>query len=192
MTDFRDVHSKVCLPIPWEDKTTVLIPTIACCKVSCNLIVVALTTSAKYVELVDNPPTIFWEFGLYINCSPFLNLWKVENPMVELLAPMETLAEFESEKNSTEWEINFVFTKALASFPFPPVIETIGVSVKSNPLSRICISLRFPLTARNPVAPEPTGSSIFNKGGLIISKPFPAEVTSIFSTFPVWTKSFDL
>ena len=105
---------------------------------------------------------------------------------------METLAEFESEKNSTEWEISFVFTNALASLPFPPVIETIGVSVKSNPLLRICISLKLPLTARNPVAPEPTASSTFNTGGLTISKPFPAEVTSIFSTFPVWTKSFDL
>ena len=129
MTDFFDVHSKVCFPIPWKDKVTVLIPEIASPKVSWSLIVVASTTSAKYVASVDNPPTIFCEFGLYTNCSPFLNLWKVENPMVDKVAPNPTLSDWGSEKNSTEWEINLVFTKALAFTPLPPFTETVGISV---------------------------------------------------------------
>ena len=105
--------------------------------------------------------------------------------MVEVVAPKETLLDCKSEKNSAECEINFVFTNAFAFLPFPPVIETIGVSVKSNPRSIICISLKLPLIERNPVAPVPTGSDILNTGGLITSKLFPGEVTSIFSIFPV-------
>ena len=112
--------------------------------------------------------------------------------MVESAVPIATLLDCKSEKNSTECEINFVFTEALAFLPFPPVIETMGVSVKSNPLSIIWISLKLPLIERNPVAPVPTGSDIVNTGGLITSKLFPGEVTSIFSIFPVWITSFDL
>ena len=85
-----------------------------------------------------------------------------------------------------------MFTNALALTPFPPVMVTTGVSVKSNPLLISCISLKDPLIARNPVAPVPTGSVIVNSGGLIISNPFPGESISIFSTFPVCTISLDL
>ena len=63
--------------------------------------------------------------------------------MVESAVPIATLLDCKSEKNSTECEINFVFTKAFAFLPFPPVIETIGISVKSNPRSTICISLKL-------------------------------------------------
>ena len=56
----------------------------------------------------------------------------------------------------------------------------------------IWISLRLPLTAKNPVAPVPTESDTLNVGGLITSKPFPGEDTSIFFNFPVWIISFDL
>ena len=133
---------------------------------------------------MDNPPTPFWALVLYTTCSPSLNLWYVENPIVDKVAPNETLAELGSEKNSTEWEINLVTTDALASDPLPPVIDTVGTSVKSNPLLIMLIFLKLPLTARIPVAPVPTGSSIFKIGGLIISKPNPGETTSTSSSLP--------
>ena len=57
--------------------------------------------------------------------------------------------------------------------------------MKSNPLSIIRNSLNCPLIARNPDAPDPTGSVTTKFGGLITSNPFPGEATSIFSILPV-------
>ena len=88
--------------------------------------------------------------------------------------------------------INFVDATALAFCPFPPVIETTGVPTRSNPGSIILISVRFPVTARKPVAPIPISSLIPKFGGLIISNPIPGEITLISFNFPYWIKSFDL
>ena len=73
----------------------------------------------------------------------------------------------------------------MASLPLPPVIVTTGTSVKSNPLSTILSSLKLPLTATNPVAPVPTGSTIVSSGGLITSKSIPGEDTLTSSSLPV-------
>ena len=73
----------------------------------------------------------------------------------------------------------------MALTPLPPVIDTTGVSVKSNPLSKICNSLKDPLIAKKPVAPLPTGSVMFNSGGFITSKSNPGEDTSTLSSLPV-------
>ena len=57
--------------------------------------------------------------------SPFLNLWKVENPIV--LSVKSTLAESAVELKETEWSIDFKLALALAPVPLPPLIVTTGV-----------------------------------------------------------------
>ena len=56
--------------------------------------------------------------------SPFLNLWKVEKPIV--LSVMSTRAESAVALNETECSISLVLTLALAPLPLPPLIVIVG------------------------------------------------------------------
>ena len=56
--------------------------------------------------------------------SPFLNLWKVEKPIV--LSVMSTRAESAVALNETECSIFLVLTLALAPLPLPPRIVIVG------------------------------------------------------------------
>lgn len=59
-TDFWLYDCNLWLPIPYDDKTMVLIPDIASLRVLWSLTVKLSFTETKYEESVDNPPTPLW------------------------------------------------------------------------------------------------------------------------------------
>ena len=127
-TDFLLTLCKLWTPLPNEVNTTVLIPDKTSLTVLNNLTVSLSSTETWYFASVVNPPIPSCPFVLYITCSVFLNLWYVPNPIVDTVAPSPTLFDAASEKNETEWSINFIFGCAAAPVPLPPVIVILGFS----------------------------------------------------------------